>query len=145
MEAEQIVQAHREAERRKTDAEGVTQAHLDQVRFQGRDDRLTSLKGTAEGNWLMRQSQPRDARTAERRMEETHRSACGSRDRRMWTTIVFQIPTSFMAIFSDPEEDGDDDCFSNSREFGMAVFSDPEEDGDDNCFSNSHEFHGNFQ
>eukprot|EP00808_Paulinella_micropora_P022189 g12437.t1 len=34
MEAEQIVQAHREAERRKTDAEGVRQAHLDQVRFQ---------------------------------------------------------------------------------------------------------------
>eukprot|EP00808_Paulinella_micropora_P009773 g57024.t1 len=34
MEAEQIVAAHREAERRKTDAQGVRQAHLDQVRFQ---------------------------------------------------------------------------------------------------------------
>eukprot|EP00808_Paulinella_micropora_P007074 g65709.t1 len=34
MEAEQIVRAHREAERRKTDAEGVRQAHLDQIKFQ---------------------------------------------------------------------------------------------------------------
>eukprot|EP00808_Paulinella_micropora_P009856 g51721.t1 len=34
MEAEQIVRAHRDAERRKTDAEGVRQAHLDQIRFQ---------------------------------------------------------------------------------------------------------------
>eukprot|EP00808_Paulinella_micropora_P022035 g12172.t1 len=34
MEAEQIVRAHREAERRKTDAEGVQQAHLDQIKFQ---------------------------------------------------------------------------------------------------------------
>jgi len=33
MEAEQLVAAHREAERRKTDAQGVRQAHLDQVRF----------------------------------------------------------------------------------------------------------------
>eukprot|EP00808_Paulinella_micropora_P013274 g20468.t1 len=40
MEAEQIVRAHREAERRKTDAEGVGQAHLDQIKFQGRDIRL---------------------------------------------------------------------------------------------------------
>eukprot|EP00808_Paulinella_micropora_P018513 g33826.t1 len=34
MEAEQIVRAQREAERRKTDAEGVRQAHLDQIKFQ---------------------------------------------------------------------------------------------------------------
>jgi len=34
MEAEQIVMAHRETERKKTDAQGVRQAHLDQVRFQ---------------------------------------------------------------------------------------------------------------
>eukprot|EP00808_Paulinella_micropora_P014390 g10673.t1 len=34
MEAEHIVRAHREAERRKTDAEGVRQAHLDQIKFQ---------------------------------------------------------------------------------------------------------------
>eukprot|EP00808_Paulinella_micropora_P029508 g42310.t1 len=34
MEAEQIVRAHREAERRKTDAEVVRQAHLDQIKFQ---------------------------------------------------------------------------------------------------------------
>eukprot|EP00808_Paulinella_micropora_P014927 g33264.t1 len=34
MEAEQIVRAHRDAERRKTDAEGVRQAQLDQIKFQ---------------------------------------------------------------------------------------------------------------
>eukprot|EP00808_Paulinella_micropora_P031375 g59317.t1 len=37
MEAEQIVRAHREAERRKTDAEGVRQAHLDQIKFQTKE------------------------------------------------------------------------------------------------------------
>eukprot|EP00808_Paulinella_micropora_P021550 g23850.t1 len=51
MEAEQIAQAHREAERRKTDAEGVRQAHLDQVRFQRHSRRAAAgveIRSTVE-------------------------------------------------------------------------------------------------